>query len=100
MHRDDRAGAPRRPGGSGIREGPRLAERGQAAILLAARDGAVDGREKLRRLAPGMTVLDYLTSDEMGRAFGRDQAVHAVLAPGALAGKLELEARRLKGFRA
>lgn len=74
-------------------------KREQAAILVAARDGAEDGREKLKRLAPGMTVMDCLTSDELGRAFGRDQAVHAVLAPGALAEKLELEARKLKGFR-
>lgn len=75
-------------------------KQGEAGILLAALDGAADGREKLRRLAPGVTVLDCLAADEMGRAFGRDHAVHAVLAPGALADKLELEARKLKGFRA
>jgi predicted RNA-binding protein YlxR (DUF448 family) len=75
-------------------------KQGEAGILLAALDGAADGREKLRRLAPDLTVLDCLTSEEMGRAFGRDHAVHAVLAPGALAVKFELEARKLKGFRA
>lgn len=75
-------------------------KQGEAGILLAALDGAADGREKLRRLAPGVTVLDCLTADEMGRAFGRGHAVHAVLAPGALSDKLELEARKLKGFRA
>ncbi len=75
-------------------------KQGKAAILMAALDGAEDGREKLRRLAPGLSVLDCLTSDEMGRAFGRDHAVHAVLAPGALATKFELEGRKLKGFRA
>ena len=75
-------------------------KRAEAGILLAAMDSAGDGREKLRRLAPGVTVLDCLATDEMGRAFGRDHAVHAVLAPGALADKLELEARKLKGFRA
>lgn len=72
----------------------------KAAILLEALDGAEDGRIKLRRLAPGLTVLDCLTSEELGRAFGRDHAVHAALAHGALAGKFELEARKLKGFRA
>jgi len=71
-----------------------------AGLLLAARDGAADGREKLQRLAPGLAVLDCMTRAEMGRAFGRDHVVHAVLAPGTLAGKLELEARKLKGFRA
>lgn len=75
-------------------------KQGDAAILLAAQDGAEDGREKLRRLAPDMTVVDCLTSEELGRAFGREHAVHAVLAPGALAVKFELEARKLKGFRA
>jgi predicted RNA-binding protein YlxR (DUF448 family)/ribosomal protein L7Ae-like RNA K-turn-binding protein len=75
-------------------------KQGQAAILIEASDAAVDGREKLQRLAAGVTVLDCLTSEEMGRAFGRDQAVHAMLAPGALAQKFELEARKLKGFRA
>ena len=75
-------------------------KQGEAGILLAALDGAEDGREKLRRLAPGLTVLNCLTSDEMGRAFGREHAVHAVLAPGALAVKFELVARKLNGFRA
>ena len=75
-------------------------KQGDAAILLAALDGAEGGREKLRRLTPGRTVLDCLTSKEMGCAFGRDHAVHAVLAPGALASKFEQEARKLQGFRA
>ena len=75
-------------------------QKGKAAILLEALDGAADGRDKLRRIAPALPALDCLTSDEMGRAFGRDHAVHAALAPGALAGKFELEARKLKGFRA
>ena len=74
-------------------------KQGDAGVLLAALNGAEDGCEKLRRLAPGLPVLDCLTSEEMGRAFGRDQAVHAVLAPGKLAAKFELEARKLKGFR-
>jgi predicted RNA-binding protein YlxR (DUF448 family) len=75
-------------------------QQGKVAILLEALDGAEDGRVKLRRLATGVSVLDCLTSEELGRAFGRDHAVHAALAPGALAGKFELEARKLKGFRA
>lgn len=74
--------------------------KGAAAILLAAPDGAEDGRAKLRHLASGLTVVDCLTSEELARAFGRDHAVHAVLAPGALARKFELEALKLRGFRA
>lgn len=74
-------------------------KQGEAGVLLAALDGAEGGREKLRRLAPELTVLACLSSEEMGRAFGRDHAVHAVLAPGKLAAKFELEARKLNGFR-
>lgn len=75
-------------------------QQAKVSVLLEARDGAEDGREKLRRLAAGVSIVDCLTSEEMGRAFGRDHVVHAALAQGALAGKFELEARKLKGFRA
>ncbi|UCH73676.1 MAG: RNA-binding protein [Rhodospirillales bacterium] len=68
-------------------------------VLLAARDGAEDGREKLRNVAPALPVIDCLQADELGRAFGRDRTVHAFLSPGALAARLQSEARRLKGFR-
>jgi len=85
---------------SGFEKVRALLKQGEAAVLLAASDGAQDGREKLRRLAPALPLVDSLTSTELGRAFGRDHAVHAVLARGALAGKFELEARKLVGFRA
>lgn len=74
-------------------------QQGKAGLLLEASDGADDGREKLRRLMPGLGIVDCLTAEEIGRAFGRDHAVHAVLAPGALAAKLGMEARKLEGFR-
>ena len=73
---------------------------GRGAAFLAARDGATDGREKLRAAAPELPVVDCLTADELGRAFGRERTVHAVLSHGALAAKLRIEARKLKGFRA
>ncbi len=72
---------------------------GQAALLLEAADGAEDGCRKLRRLAPDTPVATALRAEELGRAFGRDRTVHAVLAPGALADKLLTETRRLAGFR-
>lgn len=72
---------------------------GLAAVVLAARDGAGDGRGKLRRMAPGVPVIDCLAADELGRAFGRDRTVHVAVAAGALAAKLQSEARRLEGFR-
>ncbi len=72
----------------------------RGALLLAARDGAPGGREKLRAAAPELPLLDCLEAAELGRAFGRDRTVHGALLHGALAAKLWTEARKLKGFRA
>ncbi len=72
---------------------------GRAAVLVAAADGAADGRGKLRALAPGLPLVDRLTSDELGAAFAREHVVHAALAPGRLAEALVAEAARLGGFR-
>jgi predicted RNA-binding protein YlxR (DUF448 family) len=86
---------------------------GQAAVLLQARDGAADGRAKLAALAARQTprdgdpedgdpkempVIDVLAASDLGRAFGRDHAVHAALAPGGLSRRFLTEARRLHGF--
>jgi hypothetical protein len=73
--------------------------RGNAGLLLAASDGAVGGREKLRALAPDIPVLDVLSSAELAAAFGRDHAVHALVSRGALAERLKADADRLAGFR-
>lgn len=72
---------------------------GKAAVLLAASDGAADGRGKLAALAPALPVVDCLTGIELAAAFGREHAVHAALAPGRLAEALLTDAARLEGFR-
>jgi predicted RNA-binding protein YlxR (DUF448 family) len=72
---------------------------GKAAVLLAASDGAADGRGKLAALAPGLPLVDRLTSAELAAAFGREHVVHAALAPGRLAEALLVDAARLGGFR-
>lgn len=72
----------------------------RCAVLLAAGDGAQDGRAKLRTTAPAVPVIECLLADELGRAFGRERTVHAALSHGTLAAKLQIEARKLKGFRA
>lgn len=77
---------------------------GKAAVLVAAADGAVEGRRKLAALAPpgtlaGRSIADCLTSAELGAAFGREQAVHAALLRGRLADLFVAEAARLGGFR-
>ncbi len=74
-------------------------ERGAAAVLLAARDGSEDQRRKMRGPAGAIAVVDALSGDELGAAFGRDHVVHGVLAPGKLASSLLHEARRLDGLR-
>lgn len=71
----------------------------RAALLLEAVDGARAPRDKLARLAPGVTRLACLTGEELGRAFARERAVHAAVAPGGLARRIETEGRRLMGLR-
>lgn len=74
-------------------------ERGAAAVLLAARDGSEHQRQKMRGPAGTIVVVDALSGDELGSAFGRDHSVHGALAPGKLATGLIHEARRLEGLR-
>lgn len=72
---------------------------GGAGLLLEASDGADDGRRKLARLGDGVPVAAALTRRELGRAFGREQVVHAAVAPGKIADQLKDAAGRLSGFR-
>lgn len=72
---------------------------GRAAVLLAAADGAADGRAKLRALAPALPLVEQLSSGELGAAFGREHVVHAALAPGRIAQALIADAARLAGVR-
>ena len=43
---------------------------GKAAILVAALDGAEDGRAKLAAMASGLTVVSCLSARELGAALG------------------------------
>jgi ribosomal protein L7Ae-like RNA K-turn-binding protein len=70
-----------------------------AAILVTAADGAADGREKLRRLAPHLPMFTALSRTEMGAALGRESLVHVAVGPGGLARRLLRDAARLAGFR-
>ena len=72
---------------------------GRAGLLLAARDGAADGRAKLRAVARETTVRDELITAELAAAFGRERVVHVAIAAGALADRIEAELTRLAGFR-
>jgi uncharacterized protein len=72
---------------------------GKAAVLIAAADGAADGRGKLKAVAPGLPLVECLTSVELGAAFGREHVVHAALAAGRLAEMFVGDTMRLAGFR-
>lgn len=84
---------------------------GRAALLIQASDGAEDGRRKLLARVPSRTergvgakntvceVFACMTADELGRAFGRDQAVHVAVSPGGLCEKLRRDCARLSGLR-
>lgn len=74
-------------------------ERSGAAVLLAAADGADDGRRKLRHLAPALPMVVAGPRAALGAALGREELVHAALAPGKLAERVLRDARRLAGFR-
>lgn len=72
---------------------------GLAGALIAARDGAEDGRRKLAPLRGEAPLVEALTGDEMGLAFGRDSVIHAVLDQGGATDRFLREARRLDGLR-
>ncbi|MFQ5766066.1 MAG: RNA-binding protein [Rhodospirillales bacterium] len=71
---------------------------GKGGVVLAASDGAADGRRKIRALAPGLPFVDLFSATELGRALGLDSAVHVVIAEGRLADRLIREAGRLASF--
>ena len=76
-----------------------LAKAKKIAVLIEARDGARDGREKLRRLCPGVPVVELFSSRELGLALGRENVVHAALTSDGFADRFIMEVRRLQGFR-
>ena len=74
-------------------------KQGPTAALLHARDGSDQGLGKLRPLARGSSVVNVLSSEELGLAFGRDYVIHAAIDAGGAADRFLREAQRLAGFR-
>ena len=70
----------------------------EATVLLQASDGSERGKSKLSTPHRGR-FIGWLTSAELGQAFGRQTAVHAALGAGGLAQRVVEEAARLKGLR-
>jgi len=71
---------------------------GKVGVLLAAADGAADGRRKLADLAGDRPIIALFGADELAAAFGRDRVVHAAIAAGPLAAQFLAEAGRAAGF--
>lgn len=94
-------GLARRGGGAvaGFEKVRAAARAGRVGVVLFAADAAADGRGRIERAVDGVPVIDVLTRNELGKAFGRDEAVHSAVMSGRLARRLELEAMRLAGVR-
>jgi len=73
---------------------------GRSGLLLAARDGAADGRAKLTALAGDLPVVALFDSAELSAALGRDKVVYAAVAAGGMAQRLLREIGRLQGMQA
>lgn len=72
---------------------------GRAGLLVQAADGAPAGRAKLARQAARAAAVAPLPAAVLGRMFGRDHAVHVVVAPGRLADQIAMDCARLAGIR-
>jgi predicted RNA-binding protein YlxR (DUF448 family) len=95
-------------------------DRDGVRVLIAASDGAEDGRRKLARRAgwdprgsnalaagapasglaagSGVEICAPLTADELARALGRDHAVHAAIRQSGIAERIITACRRLAGL--
>ena len=69
-----------------------------AEVLIQSSDGSERGKSKLSTPYGGV-FIGWLTSEELGLAFGRQTVIHAALASGGLASRIVEEAQRLKGVR-
>ncbi|MEI6984963.1 MAG: RNA-binding protein [Rhodospirillaceae bacterium] len=77
----------------------RVCRTGVPGLLLAASDGAADGRSKLRALSGGLPIIEEFQSAALAAALGREHAVHALLARGTLTDRLRVDANRLASLR-
>ena len=71
----------------------------KAGLLLAARDGAPDGRKKLKTLAGNLPVVELFNSQELSQALGLENVIHAALPKRGYIEKFLIEASKLSGFR-
>ncbi|MES1152893.1 MAG: RNA-binding protein [Dongia sp.] len=97
----DLLGLARRSGllATGFEKADAALRTGRAVLLIEAKDAGKEGRTKLaRHTLPGVEIWAPLTADLLGRAIGRDHAVHVAVSPGGLAERLKIALRRQNGF--
>ena len=70
-----------------------------ASIVLCARDGGNDGRNKVVKAAKNAPVINIFSGSELGSIFGRQRTVYVAVAENALARHIMRESERLAGFR-
>ena len=70
---------------------------GRAGLVVQAADGSADERTRFLSGARDIPVVSPLPGEALGAVFGRDHAVHVVVAPGRLAEALQIETERLAG---
>jgi predicted RNA-binding protein YlxR (DUF448 family) len=68
------------------------------AALMQASDGSERGKGKLWT-PEGARWVGHMTAAELGRPFGRDRVIHAVVAAGTLGRRVVEEAAKLRGIR-
>jgi len=91
-------------GQTGVRE---AAARGDVSMRIEARDGAPEGRGKLRTLSLATArelgrkdpdVVGCFTAEDIGLALGRSPVVHAAVTVGRMVKDIRITARKLSGF--
>ncbi|HQT63023.1 MAG: hypothetical protein B7Z75_09990 [Acidocella sp. 20-57-95] len=91
-------GLARRGGGaiSGFEKAREWLVEGKAGLVVQASDGSVEERARFIG-GRAVGVVSPLDAAGLGRIFGREHAVHVVIAPGKLAKMIEVDANRLAG---
>jgi predicted RNA-binding protein YlxR (DUF448 family) len=67
-------------------------------VLVQSSDGSERGKSKLSTPRDG-SFIGWLSSEELGAAFGRQTVIHCALASGGITNRVVHEAQRLKGLR-
>ena len=69
-----------------------------AKVLIQSSDGSYREKSRLRTPNDG-NYIGWLSSKELGKAFGRENITHCALASGGLTQRIVEDAQRLKGLR-